>query len=162
MIKVIIKHGTYMSVGHKMRRIGGVFRNKLHISELADDTLRHMWIHQTCFTSQPSRVEDYFVQGMCLTVIYIRLEVYITCYHVVKIHWRASLPNPLRAGIMHKPEVYPQCRYQHMTSRICVGSAEGSMHENDTWIIRNSVTQVLWKLYRNIKDANILPWTTCN
>lgn len=87
MIKVVIKYGIHIFVNHSRRsRIRGVYRNKMHVAKLECGAFSKIWIHPTSPRSQPSRVEGYAIQGTHLTVIYICLELYIICYHAVKVH----------------------------------------------------------------------------
>lgn len=71
----------------KKSRFIGVSWNKLHIFKLAHDSLRKIYKHQMCPTSQPSRVEDLVIQGTRLTLTIVRLKAYIICYCTIKIHF---------------------------------------------------------------------------
>lgn len=57
--------------------------NSLKKPKLVHDPLRQMWIHQAWTTSQPSRVEDYVFQGMCLRVTVVRGKAYVVNYSAV-------------------------------------------------------------------------------
>lgn len=126
MIKITIKHGIHISTCHGGKSwLGRVSGNKQHVAELPHDVLRKLRIRQMWPTSQPSRLEGNVLQGMCLTMIDVRMEVYILCYHALKIHF-VWLCSPI-----------PSERYKSMWHTLSVGQ--------NTWS-QSNICEKCWRI----------------